>query len=173
MADQTQILAALRKLSAYYGKEPTKDQAHIYLELLADLEPAALDFAVQEWLQSSPFFPRLNELLQTARRYQPPAASPAQALGHCLRLLERKFWRERVLDQQEWENLAARMEIEGCTHQANRCRSRLRQLQNQIVAEKDPAKWTETCTQTRQKWQRQAALLQEYYTTGRLPEAWK
>ena len=173
MADQAQIFAALRKLSRYYGKEPTHDQALIYLELLADLEPAALEYAVQEWIKNSPFFPRLNELLQTARRYMPSPASPVQALRFSQQLLERKFWQERVLDPQEWEALAARFEIAGCVHQATRCRSRLRQNQELINIEKDPDAWTETRTRIRQKWLRQAALFQEYRTTGRLPEAWK
>jgi hypothetical protein len=125
MANDSQILSALRKLSAYYGKEPSKEQARVYLQMLAGLEPAALEYAVEAWIKRSPFFPRINELLQTARTYQPPPISAVQALFHCQRLLERKFWREGLLDAQEWDSLAARFEINGCDHLARRCRSRL------------------------------------------------
>jgi hypothetical protein len=173
MATDTNILTTLRKLSTYYGKEPNKEQARIYLELLAEVEPAALDYAAQEWIKGSPFFPRINELLRTARRYQPPPVSPVQALRHSLQLLERKFWQERILDPQEWEALAARYEIHGCEHQAHRCRIRCQQHQKLIDIEKDPSTWTETCTQTSQIWQHQADLLNEYYSTGSLPEAWR
>jgi hypothetical protein len=170
MADQTQIISLLRKLSAYYGKEPSKEQARVYLELLADLEPAALEFAVQEWIKHSPFFPRINELLQTARRYQPQPLSPTQALRYCQGMLERKFWQQGIFNPQEWEALAARFEIHGCLHQAQSCRSRGEHYQTQIEIAKDPSKWKEINTQTRQKWPHQADQFQQSCHTGVEPE---
>jgi len=124
MADDEHILFALRKLAIYYGKEPTKEQARIYLEMLAELEQDALDFAVQTWIRHSPFFPRISELLQTASRYMPEPAPQAYHLRKLQHALERKFIFEGELEAQAWEDLAHRFEINGLSFAASACRKR-------------------------------------------------
>jgi hypothetical protein len=47
MAEKAHILAVLRKLAACYNKEPTKAQIQLYLEMLEEVEPPALDYVVQ------------------------------------------------------------------------------------------------------------------------------
>lgn len=124
MADDKHILTTLRKLAVYYGKEPTRAQAQIYLEMLAELEPDALDFAVQAWIRHSPFFPRISELLHTASRYTPEPASPAYHLRKIQYMLERKFTFEGELEAQAWEDLAQRFEFNGLSYSASACRKR-------------------------------------------------
>lgn len=173
MADETQILSALRRLSAYYGKEPSKEQARLYLEMLADLQPAALDFAVRSWIRRSPFFPRISELLEAAARYSPPPADPLWVLLQAQYRLERRFFREGVVDAAQWEDLAQRFEQYGRTYSARACRERLRRYQEMLALQADPERRAELLAAQRAKWQRQADLLQDYYTTQELPEIWK
>ena len=66
------ILHILGMLSEYYNTEPTESQVRIYIAFLSDLEPWALKGAAYAWIGRSPFYPKVNELLQTARCIEPP-----------------------------------------------------------------------------------------------------
>jgi hypothetical protein len=129
MAENAQIMAALRKLTAYYGKEQTKEQVEFYLEMLAEVEPAALDYAVQTWVKRSQFYPRINELLQTAARYTPPPAEPAHVLLRVQYQLEWDFFHEGKLDPQRWETLAENFERHDRIYTAEACRKRFKNYQ--------------------------------------------
>ena len=76
MANANQILAALRQLSAYYGKEPSEAQVRVYLDMLMEMDAQVLQHAVRAWIRKSPFFHRVSELLQMEASYKPPP------LGH-------------------------------------------------------------------------------------------
>jgi hypothetical protein len=173
MATPSQILFALRNLTAYYGKEPTKEQARFYLEMLAELEPAALEHAVQAWIRRSPFFPRISELLQTAANYRPPPIDPVRALYQMQYRLEQKFILEGVLDLNFWENLAQRFEANDRSYSASACRKRLGHYQEMLAQENEPEIWAESIARNREKWQQQSAQLINYQATGELPEQWK
>ena len=173
MANDTQILSALRRLSAYYGKEPSKEQARLYLEMLAELEPAALEFAVRSWIRRSPFFPRISELLEAAAQYTPPPADPAWMLFQVQYRLERKVFREGVLDAALWENLVQRFEQYGRTYSARACQERFRRYQEMLALQNNPERRAELLAAQHARWQQQADLLQGYYETQELPEIWK
>jgi hypothetical protein len=129
MAENVKILSALRKLTAYYGKGLTKEQVELYVEMLAEVEAAALDYAVQTWITRSPFYPRISELLQTAARYTPPPASPAQVLLRVQRQLEWDFFQKGKLDPQRWEKLAQDFERYDRIYSAEACRKRFKNYQ--------------------------------------------
>jgi hypothetical protein len=129
MAENKQILAALRKLTACYGKVPTKEQVQMYLELLAEVEPVALDYAVQAWIKSSPFYPRINELLRTAACYTPPPAAPEKALLLVQYQLQHVFFQEGKLDPKLWVKLAQDFERYDRIYTAEACRKRFKNYQ--------------------------------------------
>jgi hypothetical protein len=133
MAENLQILKALRKLTAYYGKEPTKEQVELYLELLAEVETPALNYAVQTWIKSSPFYPRINELIHTAASYTPPSAPPEKVLLRVQHQLQNDFFLEGKLDPQRWEKLAQDFERHDRIHSAAACRKRFRNYQANLT----------------------------------------
>jgi hypothetical protein len=125
----SRILSALRKLAVCYGKEPAKEQVEQYVEMLVDVEPAAVDYAVQAWIKRSPFYPRISELLQTAAKYTPPPIEPAQALLRVQHQLEWDFFQEGKLDTKRWESLAENFERIDRIYTAEACRKRLKNYQ--------------------------------------------
>jgi hypothetical protein len=133
MAEYLQILKALRKLTAYYGKELTKDQVELYLELLAEVESPALNYAVQTWIKSSPFYPRISELLRTAASYTPPSAPPEKVLLRIQQQLQNDFFQEGKLDPQRWEKLALDFERHDRIHSAAACRERFQNYQANLT----------------------------------------
>jgi hypothetical protein len=126
MANANQILAALRQLSAYYGKEPSEAQVRVYLDMLNEMDPQVLQHAVRAWIRRSPFFPRVSELLEMERNYKPPAldllAAQAQALKD-------DFYCEGRLEPEAWEILATRFEESGRPARAEHTRQNLHRLQ--------------------------------------------
>jgi hypothetical protein len=130
MAEKAQILTALRKLAACYNKEPTQAQVQLYLEMLEEVEQPALDFAVQTWIKTSPFYPRINELLKTAASYAPPPAPPAQVLLMIQYQLQHDFYKKGQLDPERWEKLAQDFERHDRIHSAQACRKRFRNYQS-------------------------------------------
>ncbi len=129
MAENGKILSALRKLAACYGKEPAKEQVEMYVEMLKEVEPAALDYAVQAWITRSPFYPRISELLQTAAKYTPPPAEPAQVLLRVQHQLEWDFYQQGKLDKTQWESLADNFERNDRIYTAQACRKRFKNYQ--------------------------------------------
>jgi hypothetical protein len=75
MAENAQILSALRKLTAYYGKGLSKEQTEMYLEMLAEVKPTALDYAVQT--DHALIFPAHNDCSKPLQN-TPSPAEPAQ-----------------------------------------------------------------------------------------------
>lgn len=155
MPDKAFILSALRKLAACYGKQPTRAQTDVYLEMLADVEPAALDYAVNSWIRQSPFFPRINELLRIASQYHKPASSPSHYLYQKQFLLEQIFTSEGKLDSQAWEELAQRFELFGMTYSASYCRDRYQQRKTYLELKKDPQAYAKYVAENRLKWREQ------------------
>jgi hypothetical protein len=133
MAENSQILKALRKLTAYYGKEPTKEKVELYLELLAEVETPALNYAVQTWIKSSPFYPRISELLRTAASYTPPTAPPEKVLLRIQFQLQQDYFSEGKLDPRRWEKLAQDFERHDRIHCAAACRERFRNYQANLT----------------------------------------
>jgi hypothetical protein len=129
MAENGKILNSLRKLTAYYGKELTKEQVEVYVEMLAEVETAALDYAVQTWIRRSPFYPRISELLHTAAKYTPPPIEPAQALLRVQHQLEWDFFQKGILDPTQWESLAENFERNDRIYTAEACRMRFKNYQ--------------------------------------------
>jgi hypothetical protein len=129
MENQSKILKALRRLAVCYAKEPAKEQLEMYVEMLADVGPAAVDYAVQTWIARSPFYPRISELLQTAAKYTPPPMEPAQALLRIQHQLEWNFFQEGKLDALQWESLAENFERIDRIYTAEACRKRFRNYQ--------------------------------------------
>jgi len=147
MADTSEIISALNKLSAYYGKEPTKAQVRFYLEELTELEPAALEYAIQAWIRSSPFFPRISELLKSASHYTPQPVPTYRTLFQVQWNLEWKFFHEGILEMDEWENLAHSFELNNRIYSANACRKRARGYQEILDLEKSSSKMDRMASQ--------------------------
>ena len=139
MAENRKIINALRLLAACYGKEPAKEQVETYVEMLAEVEPAALDYAVQAWIKRSPFYPRISELLQTAAKYTPPPIEPAQALLRVQHQLEWDFFQEGKLDPRRWESLAENFERNDRIYTAEACRKRFKNYQAILENLAEPA----------------------------------
>jgi hypothetical protein len=152
MSDKEHILSTLRKLANYYGKGPTKDQAEMYLEVLAGLEPEVLNYAVRAWIRKSPFFPRISELLQMAARYTPPAANPIRIILLEQYQLEREFYQQGKLDTGKWEALAKRFETHDRIYTAEACRQRLQHYRAILeLSRKSPAEQVEHWKQHKYK----------------------
>jgi hypothetical protein len=98
-----QVIAVLSKLAAYYSKEPTEEQAIIYLDALSRLEPSVLNESARLWINRSPFFPKVSELLQIAGEIP---VLPRDDLVNMVMVLEHAFYHDRTLDEQAWLDLA-------------------------------------------------------------------
>lgn len=66
MASEQVILEQLAMLTEYYDKEPSERQARIYLATLKDIDDQILEAAVLDHIAKSTWFPKVNELRQTA-----------------------------------------------------------------------------------------------------------
>jgi len=78
-------------------------QASVYLEALSDLDPSVRHDSARLWIRSSPFFPKVSELLPIARRV------PVQKTDYPanrVQLLEDAFYHDRTLAAQAWLDLA-------------------------------------------------------------------
>ena len=88
-----------------------------------------MDYAVQTWIKSSPFYPRISELLKTAKSYTTPPAPPAQVLLRVQYQLQNDFFKKGQLDAQRWEKLAQDFERHDRIHSAQACRKRFQNYQ--------------------------------------------
>lgn len=129
MVTRNQILAVLELLSEYYNRTLSNPQVNIYLRQLAHLDSDSLQEAAYDWINQSPFFPRVSELLQAAARHPP-------ALPNYLELeeaeLTRRFFVDGDLDREAWEHLATLFERSGDLTYANRTRRKLIRLQTEF-----------------------------------------
>ena len=131
MATRTEVLIALKKLSVYYGKETPRERAEVYQEALIDLEPEAIEYAVQTWIRKSPFFPRVCELREVAGEYRGPVGTLSEAF---LRMCD-EFYFEARLDPAAWEDLAKAFDRAGRVYMAMNVREKFKRFTG-IVAQK-------------------------------------
>ena len=121
MATEKQVIHSLKRLAAYYGREPTDEQAEIYVDLLGDLDAWRLRGAVRGWMQKSPFFPKVSELLELAAAI--PEPQPDYLAAEASHLAD-KFYFTGELDQEEWDALIERFEHAERPYRAANLRKR-------------------------------------------------
>jgi hypothetical protein len=121
MATDKQVIHSLKRLVVYYGREPTDEQAEIYVDLLGDLEAWRLRNAVRDWMRKSPFFPKVSELRELALAFPEPRPDYLAAEAS---YLADKFYFTGELDQEEWDALIKRFERAERPHRAANLRKR-------------------------------------------------
>ncbi len=132
-ADPALLARSLEMLAlAYPDKQLSRQSLQVYLENLADIPSQILDAAVRAHIQSNPFFPRVSELRQAARKLtggQPFEAledNPYDRLTRQAVELEEAFYRRGELDASAWERLAEQFDYWNRPERAARTRERLR-----------------------------------------------
>ena len=117
---------------AYPEKQLSRANMQVYLENLADIPAHLLEAAARAHVQSSPYFPRVSELRQAARKLvggQPFEAledDPYERLSRRAVELEEAFHQRGELDASAWQRLAEQFEYWNRPHRAERTRERWR-----------------------------------------------
>jgi len=117
---------------AYPDKQLSRQSVQVYLENLADIPARILDAAVRAHIQSNPYFPRIAELRQAARKltggrpFDALEEDPYEMLTRQAVELEEAFYQRGELDVQAWERLAQQFDYWRRPQRAERTRERLR-----------------------------------------------
>jgi len=121
MVTDKQVIHSLKRLTVYYGREPTDEQAEIYVDLLGDLDAWRLRNAVQDWMRKSPFFPKVSELRELALAF--PEPQPDYLAAAASELAD-KFYFTGELNREEWDALIERFERAERPYRAANLRKR-------------------------------------------------
>ena len=127
MAASEEVIEILELLSEYYDRTLTNPQVRVYVRHLSDLNIYSLKHAARERINTSPFFPKVSELRETAARFPPPEPDP---FWDELQSLKRKFLTGGGLDLDSWSDLEQRLEAVQLLGYAHYLRDTLRHLQN-------------------------------------------
>jgi len=137
----TEILTILERLNhAYPDKRLTKATLKLYLGQLSDIPTLLLDQAVSRHIQTSPWFPHISELRQTARQLAgsldftslPPTGVDFLALE--AHQLEDDYFHQGRFDLQAWNKLARQLERVGRPYRAEELRHKARHIQDMEAA---------------------------------------
>lgn len=107
MATSSEILDILEILSEYYDRTLTNPQVRVYVRHLSDLHIFSLKHAARERINTSPFFPKVSKLRETAARFPAPEPDP---LWDELQSLKRNFLTGGSLDLDTGSYLEQRLE---------------------------------------------------------------
>jgi len=124
MSETELIYSLLRRMMTIYPEFRPANPAETfqtYADLLADLDPADLWDAVNDWMREQKWFPRPAELRQAAlRKFETRGRHPSDAgnnpvydLAGRRVALEEAFYHDGSLDSDDWERLAADYEAIG------------------------------------------------------------
>jgi hypothetical protein len=132
MATSAEIIEILELLSEYYDRTLTNPQVRVYVRHLSDLHIFSLKHAARNTINSSPFFPKVSELRETAARFPPPEPDP---LWDELQSLKLKFLTGGGLDLDAWSDLEQRLEAAHLIGYAHYLCRALIHLQNDYDSE--------------------------------------
>ena len=127
MATTAEIIEILELLSDYYDRTLINPQVRVYVRHLSDLHIFSLKHAARDRINTSPFFPKVSELRETAARFPPPEPDP---LWDELQSLKRKFLTGGGLDLDAWSDLEQRFESARRIDEAHHLRRTLYHLQH-------------------------------------------
>jgi hypothetical protein len=130
-----ETLACFRLLMAAYPDKKTEaDTFALYEEMLADIPAYLLEAAIRAHIAASPFFPRIAELRDAARKISGRShfdALPARPVDHLSAqavALEDAFYHQGELDAAAWEHLAQLLDRSDRPHRAEGVRNKYRNL---------------------------------------------
>lgn len=103
MASPDEVFSVLQLLLDYYNYRLTKEALHVYVRMLRSLDGDLLKQAAERWILKSRYFPRVNELWETAREI-PPLEVDYLALE--IEHRKRRFLEGGELDVGAWEKVA-------------------------------------------------------------------
>jgi len=126
MATSAEVIEILEHLSEYYDRTLTNPQVRVYVRHLSGLHIYSLKHAARERINTSPFFPKVSELRETAARFPPPEPDP---LWDELQSLKQKFFTGGGLDLAAWSDLEQRLSAAHLIGYAHYLRDTLRHLQ--------------------------------------------
>ena len=132
MATSVEVVEILELLSEYYDRTLTNPQVRVYVRHLSDLHIYSLKHAARERINTSPFFPKVSELRETAARFPPPEPDP---FWDELQSLKRKFLTGGGLDLEAWSELEQRIEAAQLSGYVHYLRRTLIHLQNDYDSE--------------------------------------
>ena len=98
MQFKIEIIEALEFLQSTFGVKMSDEQARVYSQALATVNPVKLCAAVEKISRESKFFPRLAELLDTIRMIPDPFSLGVDLSARRKRLQD-KFYRTREIDR--------------------------------------------------------------------------
>ena len=132
VASAVEIMNSLERLThAYPGKEQARETMELYVEMLADIPGYVLKRAVEEYVAESTWFPKISELRQAAAKvagtdcfWELPETNIDNLRGEAVRL-ENLHFREGILEEDEWEQLAEQFDAAGREYGAERIRQKL------------------------------------------------
>ena len=107
----------------------------LYVEMLADIPGYVLKRAVEEYIVEAKWFPKIAELRQAAAKvagtssfWELPETLVDSLRGEAVHL-ENLFFREGILDEEMWEQLAGQFEQAGREYGAEGVRKKLQAYQ--------------------------------------------
>ena len=119
------IIEQIEKLSAVYDKPLTVKQVEVWLTQISDIPPLVLPIAVDEWIATEKWMPRISEIRSLAAKHQEESmASPPDALRVEAVLLEDEFYTTGNLDPKAWAALGTKFIDYGREHGAARLKTK-------------------------------------------------
>ncbi len=131
VASAAEIMDSLERLThAFPGRAQARATMALYVELLADIPGYVLKRAVEEYIAQASWFPKISQLRKAAARvagtdcfWELPETNIDLLRGESVRL-ENLFFREGILEDDEWKHLAEQFAAVGRGHGAQRIRQK-------------------------------------------------
>lgn len=147
MATREEVIELLEALSEYYGRTLSDQNVPIYLYQLVTIPTYSLQRAVFGWIRTSPYFPKISDIVKLAEQYPVPRPDPLELE---LQSLKRCFFAEGVLDLDEWQTLEHKYTTLDREEEAHHLRTTLRHLQTDF---EEDGHLTEAARQKYREWE--------------------
>ena len=139
MANQDEVLNAIRLVTEYYQAQPNETQVRLWIRLLEPYPAEIIESAVLAHIEKSKWQPKVSEIRDLCAELMPKAHSyQVDSMAGELIELENAFYDDRQLDLAAWEGLAQSFERCGRQERAANTRQRLANLQSILEQEQQP-----------------------------------